>query len=804
MRQSTAQSFLVIDVQGIQNPHHPERGIARYVRELSRSLLQHADEELECFVANPQLGLVDGLEPLIATGRLSWSHPEGPSGRALEKPFLYWATSPFEVGTSIDDVWPAYARRADVLTAVTVFDLIPLIYSDHYLADPVLREWYKARLGLVQTADLVFTISDATAEDVVGMLDVPEERVVTIGTGVSELWHPPSDQEDPEGLVRSSFPEIRPGYLFYTGGIDFRKNMERLLEAYADLESSLRRRHQLVITCSMDPAGEQSLRTLIGDLGVDDDVVLTGFVPDETLLALYQASHLFVFPSLYEGFGLPLVEAIRSGVPAITADRASMREIVPDESLRFDPTDTGAITESIRWALTETDLRDRARGIQSKAVEAYTWDTVADRALDALRRVWASRTRVSDAPSNGWKGIHPVRPRVAWFSPMPPQRSGIADYSVQLLGALAQHLDIDVFVEGRPSEFDHLSSDRVTLRPYRAFPLLDTVDPYDEVVYCMGNSEFHSYVYDALLARPGVVLAHEVRFNGFYAWYGQNRSQDPNFFQRALAAQHPNVPPGAGADGSITPDEADRFGIYMVSELLDRSTKFLVHSEYAANIARLQSPRSARRVAVVPFGIATPAEGAAATNPSQPLIVTMGIAAKVKATDTFVEAIPLVLDSVPDARFAIVGSVDDSLREELLERADSLGVADYLTITGHVDRAEYESWLARASIAVQLRRTSNGETSAAVVDCLRYAVPTVVSEIGSAREYPVGSVYLIPVDATGRELAQGLVRLTTDSELARSLTARGLEYSRSSSFDTAARSLLQMLGLGVGSFMRAS
>jgi glycosyltransferase involved in cell wall biosynthesis len=377
---------------------------------------------------------------------------------------------------------------------------------------------------------------------------------------------------------------------------------------------------------------------------------------------------------------------------------------------------------------------------------------------------------------------------------MPPQASGIADYSARLLEEIVDYVDVDVFVAEPVSEYESPGSEGLTLRRHEAFPLLDAAGAYDEVIYCMGNSEFHGYIYDSLIRRPGVILAHEVRFSGFYSWYSANRSPDTSFFERSLAVQHPNTPAELGARGWITIDEAERFGIYMVSELVERSKRFLVHSRYAADIAELSSGL-AERVSVVPFGIPDPVEKVSAGSP-YPLIVTIGIAAEVKKTETFVGSIPTVLESLPNARFVIVGGfAPPEFQERIEDLAMSLGVSDRLSITGHVERGEYETWLRRATCAVQLRATSNGETSAAVGDCLRHGIPTIVTEIGPAREYPPGTVIPIALEASPRQLGEMIVRIAQNPGLETSLSQAGIDFVRSSTFAGAARSIIERVDL---------
>jgi glycosyltransferase involved in cell wall biosynthesis len=447
-------------------------------------------------------------------------------------------------------------------------------------------------------------------------------------------------------------------------------------------------------------------------------------------------------------------------------------------------------------AVTDDDFRRSALVEEQLALQRFTWDNVAMRALEACGDLWSTRGLGSETgPMTRLTTTSRTRDRVAWFSPMPPQPSGIADYSARLIHELARHVDVDVFVDGLVRDYESPGSDRITLRPVRSFRFLDAVGAYDEVVYCMGNSEFHVSAYEALLERSGVVLAHEVRFSGFYSWYSANRSADATLFQRSLAAQHPNVPLDLGARGWITVDEAERFGIYMVSELVEKSTRFLVHSRYAADVAALNAEAQSERISVVPFGILEPVS-TVSFDSADPLVVTMGIAAEVKRTEAFVQAIPKVLESLPEARFAIVGGFAPPEFEGVIEElAVALGIAGRLTITGHVNRSEYDSWLRRATCAVQLRATSNGETSAAIADCLRNGVPTIVTGIGPAREYPSGSVYSIPAQATAREIGEAIVEVASDAELAHSFANRGLKFACASTFEAASLSILDALGL---------
>ena len=152
----------------------------------------------------------------------------------------------------------------------------------------------------------MLTISQRTAEDVVERLGIPEDRITVIHSGVSgqlsSLVQPGGQAVD---LLACQRPRIRPGFLLYVGGDDARKNMEGTIRAYARLPAPLRREHQLVIACRIGPLRrfDPHLRRFVGIAG--DEIEITGFVSDQELTALYRACELFIFPSLYEGAGLP-------------------------------------------------------------------------------------------------------------------------------------------------------------------------------------------------------------------------------------------------------------------------------------------------------------------------------------------------------------------------------------------------------------------------------------------------------------------------------------------------------------------
>jgi glycosyltransferase involved in cell wall biosynthesis len=784
---------LVLELTALQSTEHAGRGVGRYVLEYTLAVLQRAPGAVERLLLDPEGPWPGTLDPLLGQGLLAWQRPDGSVGAPEgDKPFAYHLTSPFEA-VPLTVQWPPYARSNRALTVATVYDLIPLLFPAQYLSNPERRARYLGRLGLVGRADLILTISQATADDVVRELRRDPGTVVNIGTGVGGEFVPPEAEPQPLTELKDAVPGLRPGFLFCASGADYRKNLEGLFAAYGELPASLRAAHQLVITCRLVPAQRAYYESVAARCGITRDLLLTGEVSDRTLRALYQAARLFVFPSLYEGFGLPLAEALRCGTPSIAADRASMREIVTDPAHRFDPSLPRDMADRILEGLRDGPFRRELQEVARASVNRFRWDGVAERALDAVETGLTRHRRILSVV----RAPRGRRPRLALVTPFPPERSGVADYSAALLPELCRHVDVDVFcgpAVRRPVDLPP----GARLISQAALVLRHGLDSYDSFLYCMGNSPFHFDIYDLLQRLPGTVLAHDVRLVDFFSGYAVARRKPLSFFTDLIAALHPLVPAEITGKGFLTTEEQHRHGAFLTAPVVRTAQRFLVHSLYSAEVAALQVPAEAHKVAVVPFGVARRTRRHAPR--SQPVLGTFGIAAPIKRLDLLLEALALVARTVPAVRLLVVGFTPDAYEQELRCLATRLGVADLVTFLGRVEPERYAELLAGVTGAVQLRSHSNGETSAAVADCLSLGVPTVVSALGSGLEYPDGAVLKLPATAGPHELATLLRRLLTDADLRARLTDGALAFAEASDFSHVARELLaQVLPAAVAS-----
>jgi len=211
----------------------------------------------------------------------------------------------------------------------------------------------------------IFTLSEFSAADIADRYDVSRDKITVTHLTAADSFRPREKQYCREHLAQKygiDFP-----YILYVGRIQARKNLRRLVEAYA----SVRKQGvsaKLVLVGKKDWKSEQLLAK-IKELGLESAVVFPGFVSFEDLPFFYNATEVFVFPSFFEGFGLPVVESMASGVPTITSLGSSLEEVAGDGALLIDPHDTGAIAEALGRILSDSELRRQliSRGLQRSA-----------------------------------------------------------------------------------------------------------------------------------------------------------------------------------------------------------------------------------------------------------------------------------------------------------------------------------------------------------------------------------------------------------------------------------------------------
>jgi glycosyltransferase involved in cell wall biosynthesis len=786
-----APRSIILDAQGAQNRLHFDRGIPRYVTEQLRAVLAAAPEAVRSIALNPARPLSGNLLWLLGSGLAQWSVP---GTRPEGTPALYHVMSPFELDRSLGELWPGWLRAGSTRTVVTLYDLIPLVFEDHYLREPAHRNHFTARAELVRAADQVLAISQATAADAERFLGVAPERITVVDAGVASRFAGTYEADEPAwAVLRHRLPQLRPGFMLYVSGVEFRKNNERLIGAYARWPERLRQQHQLVISCRMEDDARAVYERHARDAGIGPDgLVMPGYVSDGELAALYRLCRLFVFASFYEGSGLPILEAMASGAPVAASKTSTSPEILGDAEATFDPFDEGDIAAVLESVIADDAALERLRERSARRVGHYTWERVGARTLEGYEKALAD---------GGVRGRRRLRPRVAWVSPWPPQQSGIASYSARLVAEIARHADVDVLVEGSVSRYAEPLEPGVRLLSADDLPWASELRHYDTIVHSMGNSAFHRHVYEALLSRGGVVLAHDVRLVGFYGWYaGQEHPQDPTakLAVRLDEAYGQRIEARSFLQRSPTPEEQMALGLFLTGEVQANAESLLVHSRFAADVLRLDRPAAARGHApihVMPFALQPRPVRARSDDPARPVIASFGVLSEVKGLATLIDAFALVAADRPGARLVLVGPADGTEGERWRSYAEQAGVGGAVEITGHVGHEEYERLLATVTVAVQLRTMTNGEASAAIGDCLGASIPTIATGLGWTTELPGDVLVRVPPDVTPAVLGDAIEELLDDRGRRAELGAAARAYAVRTSYEAVAGRYLDILGL---------
>ena len=246
------------------------------------------------------------------------------------------------------------------------------------------RALWRLKQGLaLRSAARMFTPSESARAAIVRHMGVPADRLAVIPWAPDPVFAPPSAGAAGAARRRVGLAPDEP-YLVYGAGINPHKGLGTLLEAYAGLEG----RPRLVLAGALEGAyvsAAAALRDQVAALGLEGEVLLPGFVPDETLAALYGGALGAVVPSQAEGFGLPAVEAAACGAPTVLSDIGAHRETLGEHSLLFAPGDAGALRAQLGRLAAEPDLRRRLGEDGRRAVSALSWDAAAGRLHDLLR-----------------------------------------------------------------------------------------------------------------------------------------------------------------------------------------------------------------------------------------------------------------------------------------------------------------------------------------------------------------------------------------------------------------------------------
>ena len=340
-------------------------GVQQYIHNLIHPLAECEDLDLTLIASSQsprslfpdQAGLIYHTPPLVfGSGLFSavFAPPRGLSGFDL----IHCPT-----------VTAPFFFRPNAKVVMTVHDLVPLLFPQWQTNRRVLYFKYilkhRFRFG-----DRFIAVSHSTRSDLIHHFHIPEDKIDVIHEGVSGQFKPASAS--------------REAFILAVSTLEPRKNFKRIIEAFVSLRKNEKTRDRLVIVGKEGWLFDETIRV---PAAFQDDVVFTGYVSEAELIHLYQTARCFVYPSMYEGFGLPVLEAMACGCPVITSNTSSMPEVAGDAALLVDPCVVDDIEDAICKLTNDPALCAElsAKGIQRAS--GFSWHRTAEQTLDVYRRI---------------------------------------------------------------------------------------------------------------------------------------------------------------------------------------------------------------------------------------------------------------------------------------------------------------------------------------------------------------------------------------------------------------------------------
>ncbi len=274
-------------------------------------------------------------------------------------------------------------------TVVTIHDIIHLLFPDFL---PNRLAFYYAK-GMIRRSllrsDRVITVSENTRSDLLKTFGIGQDKIEVIHNGVEPCFFEEVDDEARAEVLAAH--DLEPGYVLFVGNPKPHKNLDRVLRAFAKARPELQRPVPLVCVGARDGADFKA-RQRTRQLGLDEHVRFIAHVDQESLRALYGAASLFVYPTLYEGFGLPVVEAMASGTAVVTSNSSALREIASGYAHLVSPLDTDEIAKAITHCLNDAEHRISLETLGRRRASDFEWHVAARRTLEVYRDV------LSEAP----------------------------------------------------------------------------------------------------------------------------------------------------------------------------------------------------------------------------------------------------------------------------------------------------------------------------------------------------------------------------------------------------------------------
>ena len=417
---------IVIDLQGAQSSSR-FRGIGRYSLSLATAIAKNRGTHEVFIVLNGLFretikpireafrGILpqDNIRIWYAPGPTKECNPGNEGLResaelireafiANLKPDVLHISSMFE-GYGDNAITSIGRLNASYPTSISFYDLIPFLNPKEYLEpNKNYANYYLRKLADLKKADCLLAISEFSKQEGIDHLGFNPQAIINISSAVDSFFQDQFAHGDVDTL-KSKLGITKP-FLLYTGGADPRKNLKRLLQAYANLDTALRAEHQLVLAGRIDSSEMPDLLKTVKAHGLrSEEILFADYISDIDLQTLYYSCKLFILPSWHEGFGLPALEAMKSGAAVIGSNVTSIPEVIQNPAALFDPLSIESICQKIHEALTNTEFFESLKEKGAISAQQFSWDLCAQRAIHAFENI--NKNASTSAQETHWPNV---------------------------------------------------------------------------------------------------------------------------------------------------------------------------------------------------------------------------------------------------------------------------------------------------------------------------------------------------------------------------------------------------------------
>lgn len=395
---------IVIDMQGAQTESR-FRGIGRYTMSLVKAIVKQAKNHEIFLVLNATMPesihtirkAFDGLLPSnririfeapysLDTNRDNIRLAEYLREYFLKslEPDLVLITSLFE-GPWANAITSINSTQLSFNTAVILYDLIPFIYQESYLSDSSVKSYYFEKINFLKKSNFLLAISESSRQEAIQYLQFPADKVVNISGATDETFIPIELSNEVKQNLLEKLNITKEFILFAPGGFDERKNFKRLLEAYSLLPEKQKQDYQLVIVGKLNQNQAVHLWQIAKQYDLtQENLIFTNYLPEDELISLYSLTKLFIFPSLHEGFGLPVLEAMACGAAVIASNSSSLPEVIGNPQALFDPLSAISISKKINEVLNDPILLEQLENHSKNQSKLFSWNLSAKTALHTI------------------------------------------------------------------------------------------------------------------------------------------------------------------------------------------------------------------------------------------------------------------------------------------------------------------------------------------------------------------------------------------------------------------------------------